>query len=121
MTELTIGEGVRYFEGEEAKKIESILNSENALRRKSYYLFKFTNWTSQFGNEMRTTYQMRSTKPPVPILGSKLWLIDNDRGAITKVWDLARDVKDADKFSSGEQVKENFDSAQQFGGAVVHA
>lgn len=121
MSELTIGEGVRYFEAEEAKKVESILNSPQALRRKSYYLFKFTNWESQFGNTMKTVYQLRSKKPPVPILGSKLWLVDNARGAITKVWDLARDIKDADKFSSGEEVKDNYESAKTFGGAIVNA
>ena len=92
-SQLTLGEGRSYFEAEEAKKVESILNSDSAKRRSSYYLFKYTNWRSQFCGYMKTVYELRSRKPLVPILGTKLWLIDNVNGTIDKVWDLGRDIK----------------------------
>ena len=122
-SQLTLGEGRSYFEAEEAKKVESILNSDSAKRRSSYYLFKYTNWTSQFCGYMKTVYELRSRKPLVPILGTKLWLIDNVNGTIDKVWDLGRDIKDADLFAEKEKkvIEHNYESAKTFGGAVVNA
>ena len=71
----------------------------------------------------RQVYELRSRKPLVPILGTKLWLIDNVNGTIDKVWDLGRDIKDADLFAEKEKkvIEHNYESAKTFGGAVVNA
>jgi len=77
------------MEEKESRMIEGIVAKNR--KRESYYIFIHANWTSHDMNELKTTYMLRSTKPP-EMLGTKLYYVDNTKGSITKEWELPMDV-----------------------------
>jgi len=105
-------------DGEE-KQVSAII--DKYADKSSYYLLKYSNWEGQYSSVLRTKYTLQSKKPPIPLLGTKLWLIDNRAGTITLEWELPMDVKDAHLFSSGEVIQNCFDSANNHGFAVSNA
>lgn len=94
-----LGETARALEEGEVKHLEMIIDKPEFKKRDSYYIFK----TAQMdGNVIRTRYTMRSRKPPIPILKSKLWLVDNRKGYLDLIWDLPADYVGADIFASDD-------------------
>jgi hypothetical protein len=100
----------------EEKVVSAII--DKYAHKDSYYLLKYSNWEGQHSSVLRSRYTLQSRKPPIPLIGTKLWLVDNRAGTITLEWDLPMDVKDAHLFSDGEGCKECFHSAQDHGFAV---
>lgn len=116
---LELGEVRQEMEKNEARMVESIIDAN--ADKTSYYILKYSNWEGQFSNTLRTKYTLWSKKPVVPMIGTKLWLIDNSKGTITLEWDLPMDIINANICASDDKVKQNYDSAEQYGGAIVHA
>jgi len=78
------------MEATEAAQLENIINTNG--KKRSYYVFKSSNWRGNDSNIMKSTYMLMSRKPP-KMLGTVLWLVDNVRGTLTRVWDLPFDIK----------------------------
>lgn len=77
------------MEEKESRTIQGII--EKHKNKKSYYIFIHANWTDHAMSRMKTTYMLRSTKPP-KMLGTKLYYVDNDKGALSKEWELPMDL-----------------------------
>lgn len=71
----------------EAKKVEEIISKNKA--KKSYYILKHSNWQGM--DVLKSTYMLYSHKPP-KMLGTVLWLVDNVKGSLTRVWELPLDI-----------------------------
>lgn len=95
-----LGETARAMEEGEARHLEMIINKEEFKKKDSYYILK----TSQLdGNVIRTRYTMRSKRPVLPIVKSKLWLVDNRQGHIDLIWDLPAQYVGAEAFASDNE------------------
>jgi len=103
----------------EARVLEKIINDYGY--KKSYYIFKHTNWEGQFSSVLRSKYTLKSKKPRVPLLGTKLWLIDNSRGTITLEWDLPMDLMGTEQFLSDDVIPINYNSAVQQRPLIINA
>lgn len=77
------------MEANEAKMLEGIIEKNKS--KKSYYIFKHSNWTGHGMDTMKSTYMLRSSMPP-RMLGTVLWKVDNEKGSIHRIWDLPLDV-----------------------------
>lgn len=77
------------MEEKEARTIEKIINSN--LNKKSYYIFVHANWINHDCEVMKTTYMLMSRRPP-KMLGTKLYIVNNQSGKIKKLWELPMDV-----------------------------
>jgi len=77
------------LEENEAKMLESIISKNKS--KKSYYILKHSNWTGNGYDTIKSTYMLRSTKPP-KMLGTVLWLVDNDKGSLQRIWELPLDI-----------------------------
>jgi len=105
------------LEANEAKMLEDIINKNR--HKESYYIFKHSNWTGNDLNVMKTTYMLRSSKPP-KILGTILWLVDNTKGTLEKIWDLPLDVIVPTEYLDTDSVNEHIaQSAKDIKEAVV--
>ncbi len=116
---IELGELRAQMEKGEAASLESIIDQN--FNKTSYYIWKHSNWEGHTSNVMRTKYTLITTKPRIPIIGTKLWLVDNERGVLTLEWDLPMDIINADVCSSNEIIGNNFSSAVQYGGAIWNA
>jgi hypothetical protein len=83
------------LEQDEAKMLNSII--AKYAHKESYYILKVSNWTNHDCNVLKSSYQLRSTKPP-KMLGTVLWLVDNKKGSFEKIWELPLDVHCAREF-----------------------
>lgn len=96
------------MEANEAKVLEGIIEKHKS--KKSYYIFKHSNWTGLGMETMKSTYMLRSTMPP-KMLGTVLWMVDNEKGTINRIWDLPLDIlvpgEYLDQHSSNELVVES--------------
>lgn len=109
-----LGETARAMDSGEAKTIEKILDDERFRKRNSYYIFKTSQWEGN-GNVLRSKYTMRTKKPLLPLLKSKLWLVDNRRGCISLIWDLPAQYVGDERFASKEDkdiCRQVFDSSK---------
>ena len=114
---IEIGEMRAEFEKGEAKKLEEIINENFA--KKSYYIFKHSNWIGNDSNIMKSTYMLRSSLPP-KMLGTVLWLVDNEKGALTQIWDLPLDLKiDPTLFDPGTALEGVHNSMKGVEGAIL--
>lgn len=105
------------MEKNEAQMLESII-SKNKLKS-SYYIFKHSNWTNHDMNVMKSTYMLRSDKPP-QMLGTVLWHVDNKKGTLKRVWDLPLDVMvDSDLLDPDNSLEHVVESAKQVAPAIV--
>lgn len=116
---LELGEVREAMEANELKILDSIVARNKG--KTSYYIWKHSNWEGQHSTIMRTKYQLRNHKPPIPLIGTKVWYVDNHRGTISLEWDLGMDIKDADICATDNLSENTLKSAQKFGGAIVHA
>ncbi len=73
----------------EAKMLEGIIEKNKS--KTSYYIFKHSNWTGHGMDTMKSTYMLMSKKP-MKMLGTILWLVDNVKGSLTKLWELPLDI-----------------------------
>lgn len=94
----TLGDTARALDEGEVKHLEKII--ADYRHKDSYYVFKTSQWEG--GNVLRSKYTMRSTKPLIPVIKSKLWKIDNRRGVVDLIWDLPADYVGADAFASND-------------------
>jgi hypothetical protein len=101
----------------EARMIEGIIAKNK--NKKSYYIFKHSNWTGNGMETLKSTYMLRSTKPP-KLLGTILWLVDNEKGSLTKIWELPHDVSVDSSFLDIHSPQAHIaKSAEDIAGAVV--
>ena len=77
------------MEEKEARTIQGILDKNKS--KNSYYIMVHPNWTGPDMEVMKTTYMLLDKKPP-EMLGTKLYLVDNKKGTVTKEWELPLDV-----------------------------
>lgn len=107
----------REMEINEAKKLEEIINTN--LKKKSYYIFKNSNWRGNDSFEMKSVYMLMSRKPP-KMLGTVLWLVDNVKGSLSKIWDLPMDVAvDPNLFDRDAAQKSVHDSMAGLEGSIL--
>jgi len=105
------------LEEAEAKKLEEIINGNTS--KKSYYIFKASNWTGNDSNVLKDTYMLMSRKPP-KMLGTVLWLVDNVKGSLSRIWDLPMDLNvDPTLLDSNNEQAHVADSAQGVEGAIL--
>ena len=96
------------LEENEAKQLEGIIEKNKS--KQSYYVFKHTNWTGNGMDTLKSTYMLMSKKPP-KMLGTILWLVDNVKGSLTKIWELPLDLDlDPSLLGSGTGQETVFDS-----------
>jgi len=100
----------------EADMLNGILSKNK--NKTSYYILKHSNWTNHDCNMMKSTYMLRSTIPP-KMLGTVLWLVDNSKGTIEKLWELPLDVECAREFLDPHNPQEIVaNSASNIKGAI---
>lgn len=117
---IELGEVRQGLEDNEAKVLESIIETNS--QKDSYFILKHSNWEGMYSNVLRTRYSLRSRKPKIPIIGTKLWLVDNREGTLTLEWDLPMDIIGIEPFVDQDNiVKNNFNSANQYGFAIHNA
>jgi len=115
-----LGEVREELEKNEAVVLDKII--QRCSDKESYYVLKHSAWEGVLSNTMRTRYTLRSRKPKIPIVGTKLWLISNKESTITLEWDLPMDIIGTEPFVDEDNVVEaNYNSACQNGFAVWNA
>ena len=75
----------------EADMLNSIINRPKQKDKDEYYILKHSNWTGNGLDTLKSTYILKSTKPP-KMLGTVLWHVNNKKGTIDKIWELPLDV-----------------------------
>ena len=65
--------------------------AENKHRREKYFILVTGDW---YGNDtqFKMTFTPMESPPPVPLLNTMLWLIDNKAGSIKEIWVLPKDA-----------------------------
>ncbi|MFW9872313.1 MAG: hypothetical protein ACFFG0_04355 [Candidatus Thorarchaeota archaeon] len=120
---IELGEIRQEMEKCEVKTLEGIIDKYK--HKQSYYILKHSNWEGEWSSIMRTKYALRSTKPKIPLLGTKLWLVDNIKGTISLIYDLPMDIHSTEPFvdiSSNKGFSKNvLQSAAKMSGAIVNA
>lgn len=79
------------LEKNEAEVLQGILDRPKQKAKSEYYILKHSNWTGHGMDTMKSTYMLRSSRPP-KMLGTVLWHVNNKRGTIEKIWELPLDV-----------------------------
>lgn len=107
------------LEENEARMLEMIMARPKQKKIPKYWILKHSNWTNHDMYEMKSTYMIRSSKPP-KMLGTVLWKVDNNAGTITKVWELPLDVECFREYLDPHNPQEIVHhSAQDVKGAIV--
>jgi hypothetical protein len=75
----------------EADMLQGIIDRPKQKAKEEYYILKHSNWTGNGLDTLKSTYMLRSTKPP-KMLGTVLWHVNNKKGTIDKIWELPLDV-----------------------------
>ncbi len=107
------------LEQDEARKLQEIIDTPKNAKKKSYYILKHSNWTGNGRDVLKSTYMLMSRKPP-KMLGTVLWLVDNVKGTIDRIWELPLDIDYVGTHlqdGSGQEIVH--DSAQGITPAIV--
>lgn len=65
--------------------------AENKHRRELYYILVTGDWYANY-TEYRLTYSPMADPPPVPMLNTMLWSVDNKSGKTTEIYVLPKDA-----------------------------
>ena len=65
--------------------------AENKHRREKYFILVTGDWYAN-DTQYHMTYSPMANPPPVPMLNTMLWSVDNKSGKITEIWVLPKDA-----------------------------
>lgn len=99
---MNIGEIRREMTLDVQRRINDVLNKKSNLA--NYYLILTAHWV---GNVLHTKLIVSVRRPPIKMINSACYFVDNQRGLMKRCWVLPADIPlNAFEFEKGDGVKE---------------